>query len=142
MSLLYKSFWCSWSSRMLYTHEVTGSNPVEDKFFDTVAEWLRRWTANPLDSVRVGSNPISIVLTAWPSGLRRPTQVRFSVRRRRFEPCCCHIFFIASLAQLGERQTEDLKVVCSNHIRGIFISWWLLSPFFCLGVVITLLEGL
>ena len=25
---------------------------------DEVAEWLRRWTANPLGSARVGSNPI------------------------------------------------------------------------------------
>ncbi|KAM7231904.1 hypothetical protein CapIbe_016665, partial [Capra ibex] len=24
---------------------------------DEVAEWLRRWTANPLCSARVGSNP-------------------------------------------------------------------------------------
>ena len=28
---------------------------------DEVAEWLRRWTANPMDSVRVGSNPILVV---------------------------------------------------------------------------------
>ena len=27
---------------------------------DEVAEWLRRWTANPLCSARVGSNPIHI----------------------------------------------------------------------------------
>ena len=29
---------------------------------DKVAEWLRRWTANPLCSARVGSNPILVVL--------------------------------------------------------------------------------
>ena len=28
---------------------------------DEVAEWLRRWTANPMESVRVGSNPILVV---------------------------------------------------------------------------------
>ena len=28
--------------------------------FDEVAEWLRRWTANPLGSARVGSNPILV----------------------------------------------------------------------------------
>ena len=28
---------------------------------DEVAEWLRRWTANPLCSARVGSNPILVV---------------------------------------------------------------------------------
>lgn len=29
---------------------------------DEVAEWLRRWTANPLCSARVGSNPILVVV--------------------------------------------------------------------------------
>ena len=28
---------------------------------DKVAEWLRRWTANPLGSARMGSNPIFVV---------------------------------------------------------------------------------
>ena len=28
--------------------------------FDEVAEWLRRWTANPMCSARVGSNPILV----------------------------------------------------------------------------------
>ena len=28
--------------------------------WDEVAEWLRRWTANPLCSARVGSNPILV----------------------------------------------------------------------------------
>ena len=27
-----------------------------------MAEWLRRWTANPMCSARVGSNPILVVL--------------------------------------------------------------------------------
>ena len=30
------------------------------KHKDEVAEWLRRWTANPLGSARVGSNPILV----------------------------------------------------------------------------------
>ena len=30
-------------------------------FSDEVAEWLRRWTANPLGSARVGSNPVLIL---------------------------------------------------------------------------------
>ena len=29
-------------------------------YYDEVAEWLRRWTANPLGSARVGSNPIFV----------------------------------------------------------------------------------
>ena len=28
------------------------------EFVDEVAEWLRRWTANPLGSARAGSNPV------------------------------------------------------------------------------------
>ncbi|GBN26037.1 hypothetical protein AVEN_86877-1 [Araneus ventricosus] len=32
----------------------------ELKHVDEVAEWLRRWTANPLGSARVGSNPILV----------------------------------------------------------------------------------
>ena len=30
-------------------------------FMDKMAEWLRRWTVNPLVSTRVGSNPIFVV---------------------------------------------------------------------------------
>ena len=32
------------------------------RIVDEVAEWLRRWTANPLGSARVGSNPILVAL--------------------------------------------------------------------------------
>ena len=34
---------------------------------DEVAEWLRRWTANPLGSARVGSNPIFVGGNFFPS---------------------------------------------------------------------------
>ena len=38
-------------------------------FIDEVAEWLRRWTANPLGSARVGSNPILVApLVLWCNG--------------------------------------------------------------------------
>ena len=30
-------------------------------FTDTVSEWLRRWTRNPLGSARRGSNPLGVV---------------------------------------------------------------------------------
>ena len=48
-----------------------GSTPGVGKYFDIfwssasldeVAEWLRRWTANPMGSARVGSNPILVEL--------------------------------------------------------------------------------
>ena len=52
-----------------------------------MAEWLRRWTWNPLGSARAGSNPVGTDIwehTAfsetlkhrWRSGLTRPTQDR------------------------------------------------------------------
>ena len=33
---------------------------------DEVAEWLRRWTANPMGSARVGSNPILVDIFFFP----------------------------------------------------------------------------
>ena len=33
---------------------------VSEGYDDEVAEWLRRWTANPMGSARVGSNPIFV----------------------------------------------------------------------------------
>ena len=35
-------------------------NSYSQHLQDEVAEWLRRWTANPLGSARVGSNPILV----------------------------------------------------------------------------------
>ena len=32
---------------------------------DELAEWLRRWTANPLGSARMGSNPIFVAPPQW-----------------------------------------------------------------------------
>ena len=38
--------------------EIRSLNIIKDR--DEVAEWLRRWTANPLGNARVGSNPILV----------------------------------------------------------------------------------
>ena len=39
-----------------------GSSPADVVIFkDTVAEWLRRWTANPFPSGIAGSSPASVV---------------------------------------------------------------------------------
>ena len=38
------------------------STRVKIAMDDEAAEWLRRWTANPLFSARVGSNPILVVI--------------------------------------------------------------------------------
>ena len=51
--------------RVYYVEFIAGSQmgSAEDIFLvlDIVAERLRRWTANPLGSPRVGSNPIDVV---------------------------------------------------------------------------------
>ena len=54
-------------------------------FWDEVAEWLRRWTANPLCSARVGSNPILV-------------ERRFLFFRHWFEPMTVN--FLAEWKQL------------------------------------------
>ena len=41
---------------------------------------------------------------------------------------------ISRIAQLGERQTEDLKVTCSIHVSGIhflFFAFWFCLSFVC-----------
>jgi hypothetical protein len=54
--------------------------------FDILAEWLRRWTRNPLESLLVGSNPADVA------------QISFSfsfyvqcVYMSRFESCRCRL---------------------------------------------------
>ena len=41
-------------------HGRSYQGPLYCCLHDEVAEWLRRWTANPLCSARVGSNPILV----------------------------------------------------------------------------------
>ena len=41
------------------------STRTSSSHVDEVAEWLRRWTANPLGSARVGSNPIFVAPPHW-----------------------------------------------------------------------------
>lgn len=70
--------WRNGLARWTSNSEVVGSNPISGVLWeflrfmvmsyvdttsklDEVAEWLRRWTANPLGSARVGSNPILVV---------------------------------------------------------------------------------
>ena len=70
--------WRNGLARWTSNSEVVGSNPISGVLrsmviapltskmkthykIDEVAEWLRRWTANPLGSARVGSNPILVV---------------------------------------------------------------------------------
>ena len=56
--------WCGLGPRTLPIHSYcSGLHASTMRFFhDTVSEWLRRWTKNPLGSARRGSNPLGVVL--------------------------------------------------------------------------------
>jgi hypothetical protein len=75
---------------------------------DTVSEWLRRWTRNPLGFARRGSNPLGVgfvlVWSEYPKALHGTA----------------HWADRAAIAQLGERETEDLEVLGSIPSCGIF----------------------
>ncbi len=43
-----------------WSHDFCHTSAFTNKEVDEVAEWLRRWTANPMCSARVGSNPILV----------------------------------------------------------------------------------
>ena len=83
MRYLQSVLLAQWSERRSYVPKVAGSNPAWDTIFvqgrlhvrirdpdlesfhesvpyDTVSEWLRRWTRNPLGSARRGSNPLGV----------------------------------------------------------------------------------
>ena len=79
--------WRNGLARWTSNSKVVGSNPISGDFLtpfihadgkiayiettlvDEVAEWLRRWTANPLGSARVGSNPILVACSVlWCNG--------------------------------------------------------------------------
>ena len=86
---------------------------------DTLAEWLRRRPAKPMGSPRVGSNPTGVVFRITETAKPEPTQTRTDSDAvvsecknhggRKYRRCTW-TGAAAAIAQLGERQTEDLKV--------------------------------
>ena len=44
---------------MVLQRLIFGYSPLQEAD-DTVSEWLRRWTRNPLGSARRGSNPLGV----------------------------------------------------------------------------------
>ena len=52
---------------------------------DTVSEWLRRWTRNPLGSARRGSNPLGVAFNSFPmrllGGVESPTYILHNNQR-------------------------------------------------------------
>ena len=56
-----EQYFFSFQSRSLCNYPLTQVPRTNCYTGDEVAEWLRRWTANPMCSARVGSNPILVV---------------------------------------------------------------------------------
>ena len=84
---------------------------------DEVAEWLRRWTANPLGSARVGSNPILVARLRFygvmvstldfessdpSSNLGRTSRVLASLTRVTLHVCSAFEFILVVLAKLPD----------------------------------------
>ena len=61
MQCITQKYWftsCAWCVKLSSLIQNSRWQPCGSK--DEVAEWLRRWTANPMCSARVGSNPILV----------------------------------------------------------------------------------
>ena len=99
-----------------------------DRNTDTLAERLRRRPAKPMGSPRVGSNPTGVVFRITETAKPEPTQTRTDSDAvvsecknhggRKYRRCTW-TGAAAAIAQLGERQTEDLKVPGSIPGLGI-----------------------
>ena len=87
---------------------------------DTVAEWLRRWTRNPLGSARVGSNPTGVVFITsfkfqFGIGKRSPKELSPA----GFEPARTYVQQILSLPPLNHsgKVTDGLSFLGSFEIK-------------------------
>ena len=56
----FKKCWTINFDNIIVSERMLNRN-VSEGYDDEVAEWLRRWTANPMGSARVGSNHILVV---------------------------------------------------------------------------------
>ena len=75
---------------------------------DEVAEWLRRWTANPLGSARVGSNPIlfdAFLLSKWDGHMISNKEV----------PVC--VFNVRYMASSTPSLSNTLKRISISGVR-------------------------
>ena len=91
---------------------------------DTLAEWLRRRPAKPVGSARVGSNPTGVgVFSVASAGNALGKSGSSSHRAAEGKQCSMSLAeeerSTAAIAQLGERQTEDLEVPGSIPGYGI-----------------------
>ncbi len=69
-----------------------------------MAEWLRRWTANPLGSARVGSNPILVVGFV----------TLYHVEGMHVSHVCANKGAVLS----RDRRTAGLLLPCTDYTKG------------------------
>ena len=83
-----------------------------------MAEWLRRWTANPLGSARVGSNPILVgKVLSRPGGLFQPIKALFNSQSNNL------IFRLFSLLPLNrDVSVEDMSDVAKKGSQILKLS--------------------
>ena len=89
--------------------------PAIDFNDDEVAEWLRRWTANPMGSARVGSNPILVV--------------------------CFFCFFLFDVylctRKLSNASLEICPTVCPRNLGPCYIASYHIKCFIMLKIIQT-----
>ena len=86
---------------------------------DEVAEWLRRWTANPLGSPRVGSNPILVDFCLDSFSSKWP-QSAWGKTKSIFQEVVSHIQPSKRLSWLGMSETYQFPAV--TRIRTWVVS--------------------
>ena len=87
---------------------------------DEVAEWLRRWTANPLCSARVGSNPILVEYCKFSKALDvKSTFTQMSKGRNKNEPVTLR------LARMLQYFYKPCFLICLLFFQSVFsYSMW------------------
>ena len=109
----------------VFSDAADGFSPVCDGSFrfSNIAQMIFCWW--DLRGIRSLVAILLRILTARSesSGLRHGIRCRNNTYRKSILFLYCFSSFSRScalIAQLGERQTEDLKVLCSIHSQGIF----------------------
>ena len=100
---LGRGVWFVRRRRPCFSTRFFGRKPLEQ---DTVSEWSRRWTRNPLGSARRGSNPLGVVLR-----LRLPpNQPRCqSGNPKPQNHCWCLYVVFASLSWAPNKPSSNIE---------------------------------
>ena len=103
IAIIHIAWICIAISNMICTHiqtcaycwTICGNAITADACFrtrpnDTVSEWLRRWTRNPLGSARRGSNPLGVELAVVHSNLPIHNNTILIVLLKPYVMCCVY----------------------------------------------------